>query len=81
MRVQVLGLEFRASVCDLFLSSSSGRGGGGGRGSLGTPVSSPPSFVNGFGQWNEIRINVISTQSNLIAELSLRTTWHSRCCT
>ena len=42
----------------------------------GTPVSSPPSFVNGSANKNKDKINAISTLSNLIAELSLRTTWH-----
>ena len=29
---------------------------------------------------DKAQINVISTLSNLIAELSLRTTWHTACC-
>ena len=39
--------------------------------SPGTLVSSPPSSVHG-----SAKINVISALSNLIAELSLHTTWH-----
>ena len=45
--------------------------------SPGTPIFSPPSSVNGSA--NKIKlnlINAISTLSNLMAELSLRTTWH-----
>ena len=44
--------------------------------SLGTAVSSPPSSVQWFSQQNKAQINAISTLSNLIAELSLRTKWH-----
>ena len=36
-----------------------------------------PSFIGyGFSQWNKANIKAISTLSNLIAELSLRTKWH-----
>ena len=41
--------------------------------SLGTPVSSPSSLVNGSANKRKLKINAISTLSNLIAELSLRT--------
>ena len=44
--------------------------------SPGTPVSSPPLSVSWFSQQNKAQINAISTLSNLIAELSLRTKWH-----
>ena len=44
--------------------------------SLGTPVSSPPSLVSSSANKKKQTINAISTLSNLIAELSLRTTWH-----
>ena len=51
-----------------------------------------PSFIGEcFSQYNQAQINAISTLSNLIAELSLLTTWHvtrhaacdrrSMCCT
>ena len=49
--------------------------------SPGTPVSSPPSSVNGFSQLNKAKTNTISTLSNLTAELSLRTKWHTAGCT
>ena len=49
--------------------------------SPGTAVSSPPSSVNGFIQYNKAKINGISTLANLIAELSLRTKWHTAGCT
>ena len=44
--------------------------------SPGTPVTSPPSSVNGSANKIKAQINVISTLSNLIAELSLRLMWH-----
>ena len=44
--------------------------------SPGTPVSSPPSSVNGSANKNKAKINAIKTLTNLIAELSLRTMWH-----
>ena len=40
--------------------------------SLGTPVSSPPSSVNGSANKIELQINAISTLSILVAEQSLR---------
>ena len=40
--------------------------------SRGTPLSSPPSSVNGLSQLNKTKVNAISTLSNLKAELSLR---------
>ena len=43
--------------------------------SPGTPVSSPPSSVNGSAN-KTAKINAISTPSNLMSELSLHTTWH-----
>ena len=46
--------------------------------SLGTLVSSPPASVNGFSQYSEAEINAISTLSDLIAELYLRTMWHTK---
>ena len=59
--------------------------------SPGTPVSSSPSSVNGSANKIKAQINAISTLSNIIAELSLRTKWHvtrhvardkrSMCCT
>ena len=49
--------------------------------SPGTPVSSPPSSVNRSAKTNKAKINVISILSNLITKLSLRTTWHTTCCT
>ena len=48
--------------------------------SPGTLVSSPSSSVNRFSQQNKTKINLISTLSNLTAELSLRTAWHMTCC-
>ena len=36
-------------------------------------VSSRPSLVNGFSQYNKAKINPFSALSNLTAELSLRT--------
>ena len=57
----------------------------------GTPVPSPPLSVNGPANKLKAQINAISTLSNLISELSLRTVWHvtrhiardkrSMCCT
>ena len=41
-----------------------------------TPVSSPPSSFNGSANKVKAQINAISTLSNLVAELSLRTMWH-----
>ena len=41
--------------------------------SPGTPDSSRPSSGNGFSQLNKAKISVISTLSNLMAKLSLRT--------
>ena len=49
--------------------------------SSGTPVSSPPSLVNRFSQWNKAKIDVIQILSNSVAELSLHTTWHMTGCT
>ena len=49
--------------------------------SLGTPVSSIPSSLNGFSQKSKAKINAISTLSNMIAMLSLRTKWHTTGCT
>ena len=46
-----------------------------------TPVSSPSSSVNDFCQYNKAKINAILTLSNLIAELSLCTKWHTTSCT
>ena len=37
--------------------------------SSGTPVSTPPSSVNGFSQQNKAKINAVKTFSNLIAKL------------
>ena len=45
--------------------------------SLDTPVSFPPASVNGFSQLNIAKIIVISTLSNLKADLSR----HMTCCT
>ena len=44
--------------------------------SLGIPVSQPPSSADGSANEGKAQINAISTLSNLIAELSLRTMWH-----
>ena len=59
--------------------------------SPGTLVSSPPSSVNGSANKIKLKVKAIHTLSDLIAELSLRTTWHvtrhvacdkrSMCCT
>ena len=43
-------------------------------------VSRPSAWVNGFKRLNKAEINVISALSNLIAELSLHTVWHTECC-
>ena len=45
--------------------------------SPGTPVSSLSLSVKWFSQSNKAQINAISTLSNLAAELSLRTKWHT----
>ena len=42
-------------------------------------VSSPPSLVNGFNQWNKAQINVISTLPIFAAELSLLNMWQATC--
>ena len=49
--------------------------------SPGTPVSSLPLSVKDSAPRNKAKINAIYTLSDLIAELSLRTTWHTTCCT
>ena len=49
--------------------------------SPGTLVFSPPSSVNGFNPKNKAQIYAISTLPNLVAELSLRTKWHTADCT
>ena len=43
-----------------------------------TPVSSPLSSVKCSANRIKLKINAISTLSNLIAQLSLLTTWHVR---
>ena len=45
--------------------------------SPGTPVSSPPSSVHCSASKTKLKINAIYILSNLIAELSLRITWHA----
>ena len=55
--------------------------------SPGTPVSTPPSLVNGSANKTKVKINQLCQPLSLIVELSLRTTWHvvgdqlSMCCT
>ena len=49
--------------------------------SLDTQVFSRLSLVNGSANKIKAKINAISTLSNLIAELLLRTMWHTTCCT
>ena len=63
------GLNLRDLVCGVSDTRRQGF-------SPGTPVSSPPSSFNGSANEIKAQINTISTLSNSIAELSLRTTWH-----
>ena len=57
------------------LTHSDVRGGGGGEG-----VAITESMVNGFSQVNKGELNVISTLSSVIAELSLYGMWRTTCC-
>ena len=64
------GLDLQAVACGIFWSSLPGVFSG--------YSSFLPSFISKwFSQWNKSKINAISTLSNLIAELSLHTMWHT----